>query len=303
MTSELLQQLDTTGGIVDLSSRAKFRLTGMDRVRYLNGQVTNDVRLATSAGTLYACVTDIKGRIVGDAFIHSSSQGDELLVDAEADLREPLAARLERYIIADEVEFSDVSDDWQLWHVFGPAAAGYIPGVDGVLKSSRLGVDGVDIWLPASAAAPTVACPSLSAADFESCRILRGIPRHPSELNSGTFPPEAGIEARAMSYTKGCYLGQEILSRIRTTGRMPRELVRWRSSTAITPGESVFPATGPGEARAIGTITSATWHPVLNHFTGLAFVKQGSAMVDSKLPVGADTPRIDGCIEIFAFVN
>ena len=303
MTAELFQQIEAQGGIIDLSSRAKFLLTGGDRVRYLNGQVTNDVRQAKGTESLYACVTDLKGRIAGDVFIHCSNQGDGLLLDAEADLREPLAARLERYIIADDVEFSDVTEAWHLWHVFGPAASHFVPGTHGALKSSRLGVDGVDLWLSPSAAAPTVTCPTLSEADFETCRILHGIPRHPTELNAGTFPPEAGLEVRAMSYTKGCYVGQEVLSRIRTTGRMPRELVRWCSGSVIAPGESVFADPGAAGVSAIGTITSAAWHPVLNQWTGLAFVKQGAATLDSKLPVGAETPRIGNRIEIFAIVN
>ena len=101
MSPDLFQQIESSGGRVNLSARAKFRLTGGDRVRYLNGQVTNDVRPASPRQTIYACVTDLKGRIVGDVFVHSG--GDSLLLDAEADLREVLGPRLERYIIADDV--------------------------------------------------------------------------------------------------------------------------------------------------------------------------------------------------------
>ena len=299
MTAELFHHIEAQGGIVDLSTRAKFRLGGSDRVRYLNGQVTNDVRQASASQTLYACVTDAKGRIAGDVFIHAAS--DALMVDAEGSLREALGPRLERYIIADDVELADDSDAWRLWHVFGPAASAFTPGENGVLKSTRLGLEGVDIWCPTSSGPPQAIGPALSAEDFETLRILHGIPRHPNELNAEVFPPEAGIESRAMSYTKGCYIGQEVLSRIRTTGKMPRELVRWRSYAPVTPGESVFAA--GDQVKAIGTITSSVRHPVLEEYVGLAFVKQGSVTVHSKLPVGADQPRIDAAIEMFAFVK
>ena len=299
MTAELFHQDEAQGGRVDHSTRAKFRLLGGDRIRYLNGQVTNDVRQASASQTLYACVTDAKGRIAGDVFIHAT--GEALIVDAEDSLREALGPRLERYIIADDVELTDDSHAWALWHIFGPAASAFTPGENGVLKSARLGLEGVDIWCPAASPPPQASGPILTAEDFETLRILHGIPRHPNELNAEVFPPEAGIEGRAMSYTKGCYIGQEVLSRIRTTGKMPRELGRWRSREPVAPGESVFAA--GDQVKAIGTVTSSVRHPVLEEYVGLAFVKQGSVTVHSKLPVGADQPRIDAAIEMFAFVK
>ena len=288
----------------DLSDRARFRLTGGDRVRFLNGQVTNDVRTADGRGTLYACVTDIKGRIVADVFVHASQQGGALFLDAEQFLRDVLGPRLERYIIADDVEIADVTDEWRLCHVFGPAAGAFLDrtGREGILKSSRLGVEGVDVWVPASEPLSQADCPPLTAEEFEALRIIRGIPRFPNELNAETFPPEAGLDDRAMSYTKGCYIGQEILSRIRSSGRMPRELMQWKmkagSRQEIATGDTLFLPQQTGEPKAVGKVTSAAWHPLLERFVGLAFLKQGTVVVDSVLPVGGDTPRIDAQVEI-----
>ncbi|MDB6072656.1 MAG: gcvT 3, partial [Verrucomicrobiaceae bacterium] len=232
-------------------------------------------------------------------FIHATS--DALMVDAEGDLRDPLGPRLEKYIIADDVELTDVTEEWHLWHVFGPAAQAFTPGENGALKSSRIGFDGADIWLPSTDPMPKSDGQLLSAEDHETLRILQGIPRYPNELNGDVFPPEAGIEERSMSYTKGCYIGQEILSRIRTTGKMPRELIQWRSQGPVSAGDTVFAVSE--STKAIGTITSAAWHPVLGEHQGLAFVKQGNVTTHSKLPVGADRPRIDAAIEMFAFVK
>src|SRR5438128_9673699 len=99
--AEIYADFKKRGGIADLSSRAKFHLTGSDRVRFLNGQVSNDVRKLSPRESLHACVMTPKGKMCGDIFI--SAGPDFLRIDAEPALRESLAARLERYIIADDV--------------------------------------------------------------------------------------------------------------------------------------------------------------------------------------------------------
>lgn len=307
MTAERFQAIEREGGCVDLTDRAKFRLTGRDRVRFLNGQVTNDVRTANARDTLYACVTDIKGRVCGDVFIHAAPDGEALFLDAEPPLREALGARLERYIIADDVELADVSDEWKLRHVFGPAAPSVGHGAWGenavgarCLKANRIGCEGIDVWVPAVNPPPGAVPPVLSADEFETLRIVCGVPRFPSELNTDTFPPEAGLDARAMSYTKGCYIGQEILSRIRTTGRMPRELVRWQATgkdMTVEPGDALFSPCA-ADQQIIGMVTSVAWHPALERRVGLAFLRQGFAGADSELPAGSDAPRIAARVKI-----
>lgn len=262
MTAELFRQITTSGAAVDLSSRAKFRLTGADRVRYLNGQVTNDVRRVNTSGTLYACVTDAKGRVAADVFMHATE--DALVLDVEADLREALAARLERYIVADDVELTDVTDQWQLWHVFGSTEM--FQG----RSSERCGVRGVDLWLSVDAATPSFGpLPVLSAVEWETWRILQRIPRWPHEINAQTFPPEAGLERRAMDFSKGCYLGQEVLSRIKTTGKMPREMIAFEADGRVEAGDEL------ASEKSTGVVTSVTIHPETRKSTGLAMLKQG----------------------------
>ncbi|MHB1081823.1 MAG: CAF17-like 4Fe-4S cluster assembly/insertion protein YgfZ [Prosthecobacter sp.] len=277
MTSELFQHITTHGAAVNLSSRAKFRLTGADRVRYLNGQVTNDMRRVKPDDSIYACVTDVKGRIAADVFVHA--EGDSLLLDAEPDLRETLGMRLERYIVADDVELTDVTEDWQLWHVWSAAAT---PArMESVqcsnesphhsLHSSRFGTPGLDLWLPSSAPAPTFdALPILNEAGLETWRILQKIPRWPHELNAETFPPEAGLESKAMDFTKGCYIGQEVLSRIKTTGKMPREMIAFESGVEVNAGDELW------IEKAVGKVTSVTKHPATGLNIGLAMIRQGT---------------------------
>jgi len=265
MTADLHQAILRQGAVTSLSTRAKLRLTGADRVRYLNGQVTNNVRNTRPDETLYACVTDAKGRIVGDVYVHATA--DALLIDAEPGLRETLAMRLERYIVADDAELSDVTEEWQLWHCWGPSGA---PDA-AALRSSRFGVPGFDLWLPASAEAPAFdSRPVLSAADLETWRILQKVPRWPNELNSDTFPPEAGLTERAMDFAKGCYIGQEILSRIKTTGKMPREMIAFESEAPVNAGDEVV------AGKTVGVVTSVTTHPERAEFVGLAMIRQGT---------------------------
>ena len=288
MTADFFQQITTHGAAVNLSSRAKFGLTGADRIRYLNGQVTNDMRQVKPAESLYACVTDVKGRIAADVFVHA--EGDSLLLDAEPDLRETLGMRLERYIVADDVELSDVTEEWQLWHVWGDAGTpacnesslSGLPSPHHLLRSTRFGTPGLDIWLPASAATPTFdAIPILTDADIETWRILQKIPRWPQELNAETFPPEAGLEGKAMNFTKGCYIGQEVLSRIKTTGKMPREMIAFESNVAVNAGDELW------IDKAVGKVTSVTKHPATGQTIGLAMIRQGSS--PEALHVGSST--------------
>jgi folate-binding protein YgfZ len=312
MTPDQYQRLESLGGAADLSARAKFALSGGDRVRYLNGQVTNEVRNASPSAAIYACVTNAKGRIEGDVFVHASGGPDGLLLlDAEEGLREHLGARLERYIVADDVELRDVSEDWRLWHFFGAAAesARQMPLPDGAsrLDSTRLGVPGVDVWIPATGTG--VNLPSdislVSPEDWEVLRILKGAPRWPHEINNEAFPQEAGLEGRAMSFTKGCYIGQEILSRIKLTGKMPRRLVgvqvRDLASDAPVPGPETPWTLFDGSQeppKAVGEITSITHHPVLDRPVGLAYVRHGLEAGDSLLIGSEEPPRIFAKIDI-----
>ncbi|WP_395741347.1 YgfZ/GcvT domain-containing protein [Prosthecobacter sp.] len=297
MTAELYQQISTHGAVVNLSSRAKFRLTGADRIRYLNGQVTNDVRRAETVQTLYACVTDVKGRIAADVFVHA--QGDHLLLDAEPGLRESLGMRLERYIVADDVELTDVTDDWQLWHFWSDAGIQSLHTPSGqslsgdlrsdpvrawnenihcgqdhphhLLRTTRFSKPGLDLWLPASAPAPTFdSLPFLTESDLETWRILQRVPRWPHELNAETFPPEARLQEQAMDYGKGCYIGQEVLSRIKTTGKMPREMAAFETEASVSAGDELW------NDKAVGKVTSATLHPQTGMTVGLAMIRQGS---------------------------
>jgi folate-binding protein YgfZ len=305
MGPNLFKAIEENGACIDLSNRAKLRFSGADRVRYLNGQLTNDVRRVTAQAAQYACVTTAKGRIEADVFVHADPAAEALLLDAEPDLREPLALRLEKYIVSDDATLTDVTDEWKLLHIFGTATATVDKWIGSPLpishrvNATRFGEPGVDLWIPASATLPAWPGQMLSAEDAETLRVLHGIPRWSHELNTDAFPQEAGLEDRAMDFFKGCYIGQETLSRIKTTGKMPRVLVQWtaQDKDAALPAELPQPLHRKDEGgtrHEVGVITSAVRHPVSGHWTGLGYVKQGQA--HSVLLAGSGAPSI--CIDV-----
>ena len=281
MTQDRWQEIGRDGGAVDLSNRAKWLITGGDRMRYLNGQVTQDIRRATAARSVYACVTDVKGRISGDVFVRVTVDGEGLLLDAEEGLREALMLRLDRYIVADDVEIADVTDEWDVVHLFGEAAR----GVEGGIECERFGVGGRDVWTARGESARGGEG-FLSEGEVEVLRVLNGVPRYPFELSGEVFPPEAGLDLRAIDYNKGCYIGQEVISRIRTSRKMPRELVAWRLNGGgeVEAGAQVVL---PGEGgRILGAVTSVVIEPETGFAAGLAYVKLGTVPDDSQLLVG-----------------
>lgn len=210
---------------IDLELPACIDLRGPDAVRYLNGQVTQDVRkVAGSADSLPSCVTDAKGRFQFRVWITALPDGS-LRVDSTGSDPDALEARLTRYLIADDAEAENSSSKHRLVHFTadpGPAPEGVI-----VRNSARFGVPGVDWWFPVETE-PSFpeSIPLLTGDALEDFRIRHGVPLAGRELTEGILPPEAGLDATDISYQKGCYIGQEVISRIKSAGKVNKRLVR-----------------------------------------------------------------------------
>ncbi|MGA3172630.1 MAG: hypothetical protein ABSE62_16640 [Chthoniobacteraceae bacterium] len=289
-------QARARGAVLDLSERAKWRLLGADRVRYLNGQVTNDIRRVRADAAMMACVTTAKGKLSGIVFV--SAAPDFLRIDAEAELREPLGARLERYIIADDATLEDVTGEECLFHLLPPASAsGAAPEIEGaeIRTAMRLGRPGIDVIGPQGErdrllAALTAERALIPSALAESMRIEAGVPRWGAELTEETLPPEAGLEETAIDYHKGCYIGQEVISRIKSVGRVNRRLAGFAASGPLAPGMTLHAPEEP--AKNAGEITSAGWSFGLECWAGLGYVRRGLAhgayaTLDARTPDGA----------------
>jgi folate-binding protein YgfZ len=270
--------------LFDLSERAKFRLTGSDRVRFLNGQVTNDVRKANANLAMAACVLNAKGKT--DALIFISGKDEELLIDADPELREALPRRLERYLIADDVVIEDVSENDALFHAMAEVAP-ELPNESHWRRSKRFGRTGWDLWTESAEhdrvlqalAARDVVCAAEASEQF---RIEEGIPRWGRELTDEIIPVEANLESEAIDYVKGCYIGQEVISRMKMSGQTNKRLCGLVSldDVALVPGARLLAPEGDKDA---GWITSATRSDRLGKEIALAYVKRGSNQPGTKL--------------------
>ena len=255
----MTQRSGTERALLDLSARSKLRVTGADRFRFLNGQITNDLRKASETAAIEACVLNAKGKLNGHIFI--ATVGESFLVDAEPELRETLRARLERYVIADDVQIEDVTEEFALFHVFAeePPASGF----GRIVSTRRLFATGWDIWtdptrhdavLNELASAHTF----VDSAAAEVMRIEQGLPRWGRELTDEIIPIEANLEERTIDYQKGCYIGQEVISRIKMSGQTNKRLCGLISlnDTPLQPGMKLVAPSASG--KEAGWITSAT---------------------------------------------
>ena len=273
-----------SGALFDLSSRVKLRVSGADTLRFLNGQITNDLRKATTAAAIQASVLNAKGKVNANVFI--SVDGDSFLLDADPESREELPLRLEKYIIADDVQIEEVSDRFALFHVTGETAPAVPSGR--IVQANRFGCSGFDAWTDrteqdstrAELSATFVPCDEECAEVF---RIERGIPRWGRELTDQIIPTEANMETASIDYSKGCYIGQEVISRIKMSGQTNKRLCGLvsLSDTPLRPEMRLVPA--DGDEKEIGWITSATRSPRLEKEIALGYVKRGFNPVGSRL--------------------
>jgi len=256
------------GGFFRIEGRAWFRLGGTDRIRYLNGQVSNDVRKLTPGTAMQACVLSVKGKL--DAVVWMWAMEDGILVECDAEIAEPLGMRLEKYIVADDVTVEQVEPNEEL-HVFGPAAD-LMPGDVVLRRMERMGVPGVDVPAKSDFDLPRECSGELR----ELLRIERGIPAWGRELNADTLPAEAGLDATAVDFHKGCYIGQEVVSRIRSVGHANRTLEKFVVESGEIPaaGAELF-LPGEFEGRPAGVVTSSLYHFGLSRGAGLCYIKRG----------------------------
>lgn len=247
--AEQLRHARSEGGAFLLPPRLLIRLSGGDAFRYLNGQITRDLARLEAGAALPACILTPKGKLCAVLLIHR--EGDDLLVESDPRLEEILMARLERYIVADDVTLS-LETPHPAIHLFGkllekePWAS--VPG----LRTTRLALPGLDI--PATIPGAE-SLPLLDQQVVEALRIEWGIPAWGSELSEEMLPPEAGLDRTHIDYDRGCYPGQEVISRLKSIGRVNRLLRLFQVSggpSPLTPGIGVFNAGG----KEVGSITS-----------------------------------------------
>lgn len=289
--------------LVDRSSRGKLSLTGADRASFLHALLTNDIaRLTPGTGT-YAAYLTPQGRMIADMRVVET--GNEILIDVEASMGPVLAERLDKLIFSEDLQVRHVTSNFGELGVHGPSAAAVLERVIGIpvarlqslkqydnlrapgspltpltiVRDDSLGLTGFDIYVPA-AEADALASAIIEAGavkgDEEAAEMLRveaGRPRFGIDMDTETIPLEAGIEDRAISLTKGCYVGQEVIVRIlhRGHGRVAKRLVGLVLAGDRVPPRGALILAGNQE---VGRITSAVRSPRMNAPLALGYVQR-----------------------------
>jgi folate-binding protein YgfZ len=271
-------------GFVYIDAPALLEFRGPDAVRFLNGQLTQDVRrVAGGKVSLPSCVTDAKGRLQFRVWITESPEGC-LWVEGSSGTAEALEARLTRYLIADDVEVRDMTGKFQLIHLIGESPA----PPEGVFAraSRRFNILGADWWSPVGSEfelPPQTR--HLHGEELEALRIASGVPLWGRELMEGILPPEAGLDATDISYQKGCYIGQEVISRIKSAGKVNKRLMRLElAADTATDDLRLMDEKGA----VAGEITSFSPIAINGTRPALAYVKRGV----TRLFHGQSEPRI-----------
>ncbi len=264
--------------VVDRSERGKLALTGPEAKTFLHGQVTNDIEGLAPGSGCYAAFLTHKGKMLGDLRVFDL--GDELLLDCERVALQELFNMIRRYKLGLEVELHKRTLELGLFSVIGPSAPDLVgPDEHACARVSLGGVDvvaartdvGVDVFFPAgdrSAVRGALEFPDEDEARAEVVRVESGRPRFGVDLDDSVIPQEAGINERAVSFTKGCYVGQETVARLYYRGKPNRRLRGLRLSAPAPSGAELR----LGE-KTVGRLGSSVVSPEFGPI-GLALVRR-----------------------------
>jgi len=292
------RQLREECGLLDRSERGKLIVSGGEAAEYLQGQLTNDVEALSPGEGLYAALLDRKGHMQADMRVLRISP-EEIWIDTEQEALGAARRHLEMYKIGREVAIADLSDERAIFSLIGPRSveiagtsalpehAGEVTAVGGIECLAVGTAAGIDLIAKlADAARPRDTLIDAGAVEVgeetaEVVRIEAGTPRFGAEMSAETMPAEAGIVERAVSFTKGCYIGQEPVARLHYKGRPNRRLRGLELSGQAAPGESLR----LGE-KEVGRIGSACVSPARGPLA-LAVVRR-EAEPGAELVVGED---------------
>jgi folate-binding protein YgfZ len=285
---------------LDRSGRGRIVVSGADRASYLQGLLTNDVAALEAGQGCYAAYLTPQGRMIADLYVYEL--GDVILLTVPLEQTPAVLEKLDRFVFSEDVQLGDASSAFSTTAIVGPDAARIASGFTGieeaalaewpehgnrrgqfdghpviVARVTDAGEPGYDLHIEASRAArlrrdlEDAGVPALNAETAEALRIESGAPQFNRDMDQDTIPLEAGIESRAISFSKGCYIGQEVIIRVlhRGHGRVARKLVGLLCETDSVP---LAGATVNGGGRDVGRVTSGAWSGALDHPIALAYL-------------------------------
>ncbi len=284
---------------IDLSARGKIRVNGDDRARLLHAITTNHIDQLKPDTGCYVFFLDAQGRVLADANI--LCREDHLLLDTEPETRERIFAHLDHYIIADDVTLEDTTARAMTIAVEGPRSAEVLTHIGAsvpeanyalvpwgsriVARINSTGSPGFFVFAPVDEKPTLIAQLGIEQADAEAARIVRlehGKPRYAEDITDRFLAQETN-QSHALHFNKGCYLGQEVVERVRTRALLHRRLmaVDIRGSTVPAPGTRL---TAQGKVAA--EVTSAAFSPALARVVALAYVRTEFAQTGSIIDCG-----------------
>jgi tRNA-modifying protein YgfZ len=302
--AEYRMLVDATG-VVDFSQRTQLELTGDDRASFLHNMCTNEIRKLAAGNGCEAFLLDAHGRVLAHVLVFC--RADSLVLEAVPRQAQRILAHLDRYLIREKVELHDRGPDWaelliagetsaeMLSHVMShPPPTGLFEHVDAHVDGVSVQVRRVDLTLPCGF---LVSCNSDDAAALwrfvrdagatacgaqavDMARIEAGTPWYGQDISEKNLPQELARDGRAISFVKGCYIGQETVARIDALGHVNRTLcgVRFAGTQVPPAGEELR-----NGGQVVGEVTSAAWSPRLGAPLALAFLRRGGGAPDTKL--------------------
>lgn len=315
-TGSELQVLVSASGVWELSGRVKLSLAGGDRLRWLNGMITNNVRDLETGRGVYAFLLNPQGHILADLYAYN--QGESLLVDTDESQVDKILAVFDKYIIMDDVEVSNISDQLAAIGIAGPRsrealrAAGFdVPELKALqmvethgqesgatlLRGDNPCVESFELWVAPRDTRKTyealvkAGARPVGTAALELLRIAAGIPRYGVDIREKDLPQETEQE-RALNFTKGCYVGQEIVERIRSRGQVRRKFTGFEVTGALpAPGSKI-----QVEGKDVGEITSTASLPLAGGERGVAlgYIRREVATPGKQIEAGGSVARVAG---------
>jgi tRNA-modifying protein YgfZ len=279
---------------------AWLRVSGADAASWMQGQFTNDLRAIADEG-IYGLWLNQKGKVLADSFVLRAAGESGFWIASYFCPAAAIKRRLEEYIVADDVVVEDCTDGWAGVALLGEGWRGAIGETmrGMIFRGRRSAAESWELIFPAESS-PKIGeklagAAEIGADELELRRIADGIPSVPADIGPGDLPNEGGLEADAISYTKGCYLGQEVMSRLKSVGRVRRRLRCVR-------GNESMPARGAPlwqEGRRVGELRSIAAAQDGAGFLGMAMLISAGLREDAPLSLSAaGAPEINIIVSI-----
>jgi glycine cleavage system T protein len=318
-------------GVTDLSHRGKLKVSGDDRITWLQSLISNDIRLLAPGNGMYSGFLTHKGKML--SYFRIYALPDSLMLEDVGEIGETTFQALRKFLLyGTKAKMENCAESWGLLLVSGPQAANLIKASFGtdvshlnpltsvtqeiggrqalLIRTEETGETDIEILIPIDGltaawetlqqAGEPVGLKSFGSEAHEALRIEAGLPKAGAELTEEIVPPQANLEGKAFSLNKGCYPGQEVVARMDTYGSVRRRMVGLAIKEPVVPSKGAKLFSGD---REVGWVSSAVHSPSLGHTIALGFPLRDFTAPDTQLAVEVDGRRYDVTVRILPFYH